>query len=128
MHTAVRLSLLNTLFKHSFIMALEPVKELEGENKTEVVKTLEYKIFLYRKELKNSKSDFMTSSEIKLDLTSSLIQHNINNISKCSVDDLMNINEQLNYRKRLCFLRYKYKKMEQMDLNNINLKCIWDEI
>ncbi|XP_061392934.1 uncharacterized protein LOC133328381 [Musca vetustissima] len=89
--------------------------------------SIPYTIFIYRQELRKGRDEFMRLSKVKLHLTDNLIVNTIQNITKYDVAEVININEQMQYKKRLFSKMYKIRKLEKMGLKHIDPNQISDE-
>ncbi|XP_005191334.2 uncharacterized protein LOC101888853 [Musca domestica] len=89
--------------------------------------SIPYTIFIYRQELRKGRDEFMRLSKVKLHLTDNLIVNTIQNITKYDVAEVININEQMQYKKRLFSKMYKIRKLEKMGLKHIDPNQISDD-
>lgn len=90
--------------------------------------SLPYTIFMYKEELRKGTSEFMRLSKVKLHLTDNLISNTIRNITKYDVSEVININEQMMFKKRLYSKMHKIRKLEKMGIKHIDPNQISEEL
>ncbi|KAH8419275.1 hypothetical protein KR222_003582 [Zaprionus bogoriensis] len=79
--------------------------------------SLPYTLFAYREELRRRDAPFMKMSTIKLHLTDNLILHTIKNIRKLDTIEIMNLNREIVFKRKLTKQMRKVRKLEQLGVN-----------
>ncbi|XP_075150300.1 uncharacterized protein LOC142224411 [Haematobia irritans] len=90
--------------------------------------SIPYTIFIYKEELRKGTAEFMRLSKVKLHLTDTLITKTIKNISQYDVAEVININEQMIFKKRLFSKMHKIRKLQKMGLKHIDPNQISDDV
>ncbi|XP_065356024.1 uncharacterized protein LOC135950407 [Calliphora vicina] len=91
--------------------------------------SLPYMIYRYKEELrKPDDKPFMRLSKVKVLLTDNMITNTIRNIGQYDVMEIMNLNEQLQFKKRLQTKMHKIRKLEKMGVKDIDPNNISDEM
>lgn len=79
--------------------------------------SLHYTLFAYREELRRRDAPFMKMSTIKLHLTDNLILQTIKNIRQYDTIEIMNLNQEINFKRRLTKQMRKVRKLEKLGLH-----------
>ncbi|KAH8413282.1 hypothetical protein KR009_009607 [Drosophila setifemur] len=79
--------------------------------------SLHYTLFAYREELRRRNTPFMKMSTIKLHLTDNLILQTIKNIRQYDTIEIMNLNREITFKRRLTKQMHKVRKLEKLGLN-----------
>ncbi|KAI8125849.1 hypothetical protein FF38_07977 [Lucilia cuprina] len=90
--------------------------------------SIPYTIFMYKEELRKKDHEFMRMSKVKLYLTDNLISNTIRNIGQYDITEVMNINQQMMFKKRLHTKMHKIRKLEKLGVKNIDPNYISDEL
>lgn len=117
-----------TLVTNIFIMASKSHKRERVSNSSSSFLSIPYTIFMYKEELRKRDTPFIKLSKVKIYLTDNLISNTIRNISQYDVAEVMNINEQMMFKKRLCKKIHKIKKLEKLGIKDIDPSRISDDI
>lgn len=117
-----------TLVTNIFIMASKSHKRERVSNSSSSFLSIPYTIFMYKEELRKRDNHFIKLSKVKIYLTDNLISNTIRNISQYDVAEVMNINQQMMFKKRLCKKIYKISKLEKLGVKDIDPSRISDDI
>ncbi|XP_022229019.1 uncharacterized protein LOC111078571 [Drosophila obscura] len=79
--------------------------------------SLHYTLYAYREELRRRDVPFMKMSTIKLHLTDNLILQTIKNIRQFDTMEIMNLNREITFKRRLTKQMRKVRKLEKLGLN-----------
>ncbi|ALC37961.1 halo [Drosophila busckii] len=79
--------------------------------------SLHYTLFAYREELRRRDAPFMKMSSIKLHLTDNLILQTIKNIRQLDTMEIMNLNREIVFKRKLTKQMGKVRKLEKLGLN-----------
>lgn len=110
-------------------MSLISSKSLKRERSTSSsYYSLPYTIFMYKEELRKRDTHFIKLSKVKIYLTDNLISNTIRNINKYDVEEVMNINQQMLFKKRLHTKMHKIRKLEKLGVKDIDPNYISDEM
>lgn len=82
--------------------------------------SLSYVLFLYREQLSQGKVEPIRFYRTKMSLTDRLIKKTARNLDKCSIDDMIAVNRQICFKKKL---KHKLKETKQkMEAKEENVK------
>ncbi|XP_013100936.2 uncharacterized protein LOC106082759 [Stomoxys calcitrans] len=90
--------------------------------------SIPYTIFMYKEELRKGTAEFMRLSKVKLHLTDTLITKTIQNISQYDVAEVITIDQQMVFKKRLFSKMHKIRKLEKMGLKHIDPNQISEDL
>ncbi|XP_030383841.1 uncharacterized protein LOC115631269 [Scaptodrosophila lebanonensis] len=79
--------------------------------------SLHYTLYAYREELRRRDAPFMKMSTIKLHLTDNLILQTIKNIRQYDTIEIMNLNREIVFKRKLYRQMRKVRKLEKLGLN-----------
>lgn len=79
--------------------------------------SLPYTLFAYREELRRRDAPFLKMSTIKLHLTDNLILHTIKNIRQLDTIEIMNLNREIHFKRKLTKQMRKVRKLEKLGIN-----------
>ncbi|EDW11327.1 uncharacterized protein LOC6575881 [Drosophila mojavensis] len=79
--------------------------------------SLPYTLFAYREELRRRDAPFMKMSTIKLHLTDNLILQTIKNIRQLDTIEIMNLNREIVFKRKLTKQMHKVRKLEKLGLS-----------
>lgn len=111
-------------------MALVASNTSKRENSSPLISSFSvpYTIFMYKEELRKRNNHFMKLSKVKIYLTDTLITNTIRNIKKYDVIEVLNINQQMLFKKRLYSKMHKIRKLEKLGVKDIDPNRLSDDL